>query len=570
MVPPPINFDYTNINFSISLPIPNDQINQLKVFTFQDEKYPQNQSVTLKLKKNCFNTISLFKGDKLFAIVRSDPSRIHDSVISPDMIGKSLLSLVFDFLTPGYNGVKFAIDNAVSSIHFQDLINLLNSKWNSNGISDLIDDSAFKTCLLSIISDLLPQQKGKIDLTKDRRIFSIPFKSNESISYFYITFPSIKLSGLDITEISINQNKAKFKIKNSRRRQTDVYLYKNDQIQSTFALGGRVQSGLIATALSELVCPSEHEFELDFTGMAFKDSYCMNVLGPAWSFPWVTDTRYSNPWIRTMAINQGLPVLTFLFDVSVKPEELEPIKQVIIDLYNWLQVEVDWIQIQNQFKNRSTEDNLFFVDFALASMNALYTVLTKTGVVENIGANIFHYCGTALTSWTTCVKAHLGDFFRLLQFFAMVVEELRVMDDYMNTAYRTDFYFVNGVVGQGDLQGTWQGLSSNPFDGWQSFSIMNHTTPYYIEEHSWGYYTKAGFCESMGYDDYNPGTRQGTGYTTEFIKNLPNPGWCFSITAVSTFQVNDALNHMDGTFSNAQPGDPCQAPGGTFYLDKIR
>jgi hypothetical protein len=569
-VPSPINFDYATVTFSIDLPISHEEINQLKAFTFQDDKFPQNQSVSLSLKKNYFNTISLFKSDELFALVRLDPSSIHDSVISPEFVGKSLVSFVFEFLTPGYDGTRYAIEHAASSPHFQNLIDLINSKWNSNGISDLIDEPTFKTNILSIVSDLLSIKREKIDLAKERRIFTIPFKSNENISYCYITFPSIKESGLDITELSVNQNKAKFKIKNSRRRQTDVYLYKNDQQQSTFALGGRVQSGLIATVLSELVCPSEHEFEIDFTGMAFKDSYCMTVLGPAWSFPWVTDTRYSNPWIRTMDINQGLPVLTFLFDISVKPEELEPIKQIIIDLYNWLQVEVDWIQIQNQFKYRSTEDNLFFVDFALASMNALYTVLTKTGVVENIGANIFHYSGAALSSWATCVKAHLGDYFRLLQFFSTLVEELRVMDDYMNTAYRTDFYFINGVGGQGDLQGTWQGLSSNPSDNWQSFIILNHKTLSYIEEHSWGYYTKAGFCEYIGYYDYNPATRQGMGYGTEFIKYLPNPGWCFAISNVSTFQVNDALNYLEGQFSDAAPEDPCQAPGGTFFLDKIR
>ena len=550
--PPPSETTIASIN--IDLPISNSVTDSLEINTISWEGHPLNKSFTCNLKKNCYNLVYLLKNGELYGFVRIDPTKNQTITITTDLVAKSIISLISEFLDPGYGSINNSFDKAESLLHFQDMVNILSSKWNANGISDLENDTTFSYTIKGLVSDLLASKK-KEDPIKQKRIFSIKNKSTDNVIFSYITFPTIKESGLEITNLNYDGNKVKFTFENKKRRQADIFIYKNNTlVNESINLGGKVQSGIISGLISESLFPSKKDLELDFSNMTFNDSYQITVLGPGWSMPWLTDYRYTCitcPFIRTIIVNQGIPIVTCIIDGNTN--NATGLLGLGKDLYSWIQNGVDWVTIQNSLKKHEPNTPEFWYETYQAIASTITNFLSQKAIVEVLGENVYNYHGAALNSWADKVVKNANKFAQLLSIIGMAVEQVFVINDYMNTAYRTDYYCIK-TNGQGDLQGGWQGLEVSGGNS-QEIYIFNHSDQNNYNFHRWSYGYGSGFCEMNGDGTYNPSNRTGIWYDRNFINYQPMPGWCWT-HGICNFTLNQGLNHLEGNLIS-QPGDPC-------------
>lgn len=565
LVPEPYTYEEVNTTFHIDLPISTQAADNLISSTRWFEGHSSNRIFQSLLVKNSYNLVSFYKSDSLYAFVWVDPAYNQNISVTTDLTARSLITVLSDYLDPGYGSVSNAFNIAQTLPHYQTLVNIINSSWNGRGLTDLIYNTSFKSTLKSLVVDLSPDTTS-VDLLTQKRIFRTDNPRTDNISYTYITYPTIKESGFNIESIYFDGTIAKVTIENNKRRGADAYIYKN---HNTFVrkiiFGGKVQSGIISGLISEALASSKKEFELDFSNMGFNDSYDVQIVGPAWEFPWISDDRYTKPWIRTMIINQGIPFLTFIFDMKVSFASAG--LQIAVDLYDLINNSVDWVVLLNQFENRPSNDPLFWADATNAMIGSLAILLTNREFVERAGISVYRLHGAALASWATRIIKNFKKYFNMLSFIGTLVEETRVFIDYFNTAYRTDYFFLKTTSGQGDMHGNWQGLRWNsPNDTWQQFFIVNCINSTSHNFHNWTYSSRYGFCELVGDGIYNPQNLTGTFIDRTFIRNEPTPGSCWGKTN-DDFYLTNNKTHLIGTFVS-QPGDPCQASPGNFELDK--
>ncbi len=562
-------YEVVKVPVNISLPISNNETDSLVVNTLSWEGHPVNKGFTCGLKQNSYNVISLLKNGKLYGIVRVNPGNGQSISITPELIAKSIVAQISDFIDPGYGSIDNAINNAQKLPHFQDLVNLLNTKWGLNGISDLLTDQEFTYTIKQLTLDLIPSKKKK-DLLKENRIVSVKSGNNDNIIEGHITFPSIKDPGLNITE-GIPQNSIfPLTFENIKRRQADIYIYKNNVLTGPpITLGGKVQYNYLTEALTDLIYPSKRTISLDFSNMNFSDSYRVTILGPGWSMPLLLDDRYgciSCPYPRTLFLNNGLPILFCVIDFYTAGST--GTAGTVLNLSQWLDNTAEWANLMEQLKNGDTGTVEYFVDAFQAVSNTVANLLSDPVVVNNLGKSVFNYSGENLNTWSNAVRERAGILSGFLSIIGMVVEETFAITDYVFTGYRTDYYFIkiDNSAGYGDLQGGWQGFGSNNQDCWQNIYVFSHSSSTNFQYHAWEFGCNSGFIEVKGDGTYNPQTLTGTWYDRDFVQYLPAEGWCWS-RDIDNFTLNPGLNVINSN-TYPQAGEPCQETPGNLILDK--
>ena len=82
----------------------------------------------------------MLKDNKLCRIACVKGGSTQNISITTELIAKGIVSQIANFMDPGDGSIENAINIAPELPHFPELVDLLNSKWSDNGISDLLDD----------------------------------------------------------------------------------------------------------------------------------------------------------------------------------------------------------------------------------------------------------------------------------------------------------------------------------------------------------------------------------------------------------------------------------------------